>query len=133
MALVLSCALEVFNMTAFYMPLLSAFVGAILQELSHWYQLRSRLADATYATLLRSKGYWIITAAMIIMSPVGVVFWFGDDISQYKLRDFFLFGAAFPMIFRSGVATISNAGGNVDLGNDDDEVSPIKTYFGLER
>jgi hypothetical protein len=115
-----------------YAFLFVAVFGAVLQELSYWYQLRGRLDEPAFSNLIKSKAYWIITSCMIIASPIGVAIWIGDEVDSYKLRDALLFGAAFPMVFRSGVSNVASIGSGPKLGAEA-EVKPVATYFGLNR
>lgn len=45
--------------------MLPAALGAALQELLYWWQLRFKLTQDKYQTELRSPVYWILVTAMI--------------------------------------------------------------------
>lgn len=81
-----------------------AAVGAGLQELVFWYELRARLEAHNYRALRSSAAYWITTVLMIIGSGVGAVIWFYPD--STTLRTYLLTGAAFPLLLKKGVAAL---------------------------
>lgn len=98
--------------------LVAAF-GSSLQELSYWYDARARLALKKYQAMLRSSTYWIITMLMIVGSGAATLIWINLDPSMYELRDYLLFGAAFPLIFKKAVGTAAKAKAQVKLGSAD--------------
>lgn len=53
---------------------------------------------------------------MLSFSLFGVYFWFDGNVSDQSLRDMFVFGAAFPLIFKSAIKSASQ-GKSVTLGN----------------
>jgi len=79
-----------------------AAAGALAQEVLHWYRLRTRLERPEYQRLLRSRAYWVITAAMIAMSSFGTALIYGTR--SAGADELFVLGAAFPMIFKKLVA-----------------------------
>lgn len=91
--------------------------GAILQELLHWYGLRNNLSEKNYSQLLTSISYWVITGLVIIITPVAVVIWFSGKVDVLSPGDFLILGAAFPTLFKSIVARVSEQG-EVRLGAD---------------
>lgn len=103
----------IFSETAF-----AVLLGSIFQEILHWYGLRSKLHLKTNQALLKSKAYWLLTLAMFSFSVFGVYFWFDGDVSEQSLRDMFIFGAAFPLIFKSAIKSVSQ-GKSVTLGDAD--------------
>ncbi|RWA68842.1 hypothetical protein [Mesorhizobium sp.] len=114
----------------FYVPALTCLFGAALQELSHWYQLRTKLQTSEYNELIKSNIYWLVTTLMVVVTPVGVLVWFSDSISNFKPRDFLLFGASFPLVFKSAVAAAAASQSTMKLGPKI-KTAPIKTYLGL--
>ncbi|WP_299047890.1 hypothetical protein [uncultured Tateyamaria sp.] len=90
-------------------------LGSVFQEVLHWYNLRTRLHLKGTQRLLRSPLYWAMTAVMMIVSVLGVYFWFDGQPDDHSLRDMFVFGAAFPLIFKSLVKSLSS-GQSVELG-----------------
>ncbi|MEM8869677.1 MAG: hypothetical protein AAF848_06040 [Pseudomonadota bacterium] len=84
--------------------LAAAFVGALCQELLHWYNLRHKLELKTYRALLASPGYWVVTILMLLLAPVGVLIWFYEARDSLALRDFFVCGAAFPTLVKAAAA-----------------------------
>jgi hypothetical protein len=90
-------------MTVAVDAVLPAFLGAVLQELLYWWQLRYSLDDAKLQALLRSRQYWIIVGLMVAGSTLGTVYWFWSE--KVGPKDYLLVGAAFPMLFKSAVST----------------------------
>lgn len=90
--------------------LVFAGLGALLQELLHWYGLRHQLRSAAYSKLLRSGIYWLITIAVIAVTPVAVVVWFSDRAELLSPGDFLILGAAFPTLFKTVVARVGESG-----------------------
>ena len=89
-----------------YRPLLAAILGAALQELVHWYDIRNTLTQKRYVTLLRSPAYWLITALMVLGSSLGTWIWLDGE--NQSLRTFLITGAAFPLILKKAVSAIRN-------------------------
>ena len=89
------------------------FVGAISLESVHWYQLREHLHLAKYQRLLRSKAYWLITLAMVLLGGAGSLILFEDRLRPGEL---FVAGAAFPTLLKKLVAGFSKE--RVTLGDD---------------
>jgi hypothetical protein len=83
-----------------------AAFGASLEEVFYWRELRSKLSGAKYKTMLASRTYWIITSLSICASAAGCLIWyFGQHPAP---KDLMLAGAAFPLIFKRAVATVSS-------------------------
>lgn len=114
-------------MTTYLVAILCALTGAILQELSHWYQLRAKLSEKQYQKLMDSRAYWIVTAIMVLATPLGVLIWYHDSLVSQQPRDFLVYGAAFPLIFKSGVAAATATNNQVVLGAGH---GPLGQYFG---
>jgi len=111
--------------------LVAPFLGAVLLEVIHWYQLRTRLHLARYRKALYSPTYWVVTIAMIMFGGLGALILFGDIPAAQLL----LAGAAFPTIFKKFVALFVKQ--HVKLG-DDEETSTravatpsINEYFSV--
>jgi hypothetical protein len=81
------------------------FLGAILIEVVHWYQLRSKLHLKRYRALLRSSTYWAVTAVMIALGGLGTILVFGEALS---VSEMFIVGAALPALFSKIVSAIPN-------------------------
>jgi len=95
--------------------LTSSLMGAICQEVMHWNQLRTKLADDKYNRLIISKAYWVITVLTIIISPVGVWELYGDKNLTKDI--YFILGASFPLVFKKLVTSITDKDGRVTLGD----------------
>lgn len=114
---------------------LAVGIGSIFQEVLHWYGLRTRFHLKTTQRLLRSPLYWAMTALMMGLSVFGVYFWFDGQPGDQSLRDMFVFGAAFPMIFKSVVKSMTShdavkLGGPGQNTPQDTEKGIIHSYFG---
>jgi hypothetical protein len=92
--------------------------GAVMQELIYWYQLRTKLKQIEYRELITSKAYWLVTALMILVGPVGVIVWFYGNEGALTARDYALFGAAFPLVFKAGVGAIADNNNRDQLGTE---------------
>ena len=116
---------------------LAVSLGSIFQEVLHWYGLRQKFHLKTTRRLLASPLYWVMTILMMCVSVCGVYFWFDAQVDDQSLRDLFVFGAAFPMIFKSLVKA-ATARQHVELGGAEpvNERAPTATkgvlgsYFG---
>jgi hypothetical protein len=97
------------------LPFFSALFGAAFQEVLYWHAIKARLNLKTYKRLMHSSAYWVVTVVITISSAVGAIIWFADSLEVLKLQDFTLFGAAFPVLFKLGVSTITTQQG-VRLG-----------------
>lgn len=106
-----------------YEFLVVAFLGAAAQELAHWYELRRKFTKRRVAALLRSREYWIVTAGMVLVSPVGCWILFGDADVERPLQ--FISGAAFPLLLKKGVGAVASVN-ETSLGH-----SSLADYFQL--
>ncbi|MHA7212241.1 hypothetical protein ACX83E_00095 [Burkholderia pseudomallei] len=86
---------------------LPAALGAAMQETVYWWQLRFKLNQKKYRDQMRSPIYWALVLVMIFGSATGTVFWFGDHAGV--ARDYLVFGAAFPLIFKHAADAASDA------------------------
>jgi FtsH-binding integral membrane protein len=86
------------------LEVLAPFVGAAALEVVHWFRLREKLQLAKYQKLLRSTGYWVVTALMILVGGFVTLIYLGDNDRPDQLL---IVGAAFPTLFKSliGAAT----------------------------
>ena len=112
--------------------LVFAGIGALLQELLHWYGLRHQLREAAYSSLLRSKAYWFITIAVILVTPIAVVVWFSERTEALSPGDFLILGAAFPTLFKTVVARIGESG-DTKLGHVDGGTESVRRHGVGER
>jgi hypothetical protein len=103
---------------------LAPFVGAIAIGVVIWYQLRKRLGQSGTQQVLRSVGYWVITALMVLVSGFGALILFPDAAAPRL----FLAGAAFPVLLKKLVATFVTDTA-VKLGADSAERHPVRGYF----
>ena len=114
---------------------LAVAIGSIFQEVLHWYGLRTRLHLKSTQRLLRSPLYWLMTVLMMGLSIFGVFFWFDGQPGEQSLRDMFVFGAAFPMIFKSVVKSMTsrepvNLGGVASGTAENRKEGFLRSYFG---
>lgn len=77
--------------------------------------------------MLGSSAYWTITVLMIVGSGVATVIWSNFDASMYELRDYLVFGAAFPLIFKKAVGTASKISPQMKLGAEAQEQDRFST------
>lgn len=113
--------------------LLAAFLGVILQEVLHWYDLRLKLHLKKYQQTLKSPSYWVITIIMIACSTGGVYFFLEANIDRYVARDFMVYGFAFPIIIKKAAAAVSQGPGEPTLGDEEGERKKgmFKEYLGI--
>lgn len=100
--------------------LIAAF-GAAMLELVYWYELRKRLDNRRYRKLLRSRAYWVVVGLFIVGSGLATWVWYGAEqagqMSQDP-RDYFLVGAAIPLLLKSAVRALGT-GGAPHLGSEE--------------
>lgn len=84
----------------------TVLAGSVAQELLHWYDLRGKLSQKRIAALLKSRGYWVITLAVVLITPLCCWLLFSEDNIGRQMQ--FLSGAAFPVLFRKAVSTFSS-------------------------
>lgn len=80
-------------------------LGALAQEVAHWHELRKKFAKKRVKALLRSREYWLITLAMIVLSPFCCWALFGQDEIGRQFQ--FISGAAFPLLLKKIVSAFS--------------------------
>ncbi|HYD14803.1 MAG TPA: hypothetical protein VEA77_00240, partial [Hyphomicrobium sp.] len=96
----------------------SAALGAVVQELLYWYNLRHSLDERKYRTLVRSPGYWLIMTTWVVASGILSLILLDAPSS----RDAFVFGIALPLLIKQiGQAQT----GQVTLG------SGTSSYFSM--
>ena len=100
-----------------------SFLGAVVQEVAHWHELRKKFTDTRVRTLFRSREYWLVTIAMIILTPVCC--WVLLDGLDSNRQVKFFSGAALPLLLKKTVAAVSNFD-TIRLGD-----SPVSDYFQL--
>lgn len=98
--------------------ILIAGVGAVAQEFLHWYNLRTQLSNRRYSKVLRSPLYWAMVAGMTLLSGVFAWVWYQGDGVTHLPREYFLTGAAFPLILKKA-AEAAAANTAVKLGEGD--------------
>lgn len=86
----------------FAMP---ALVGAALQELLHWYNLRQHLSEAKNERILQSAPYWACTTLVLLLTPVAVHYWYDNEPSVTS-RTLLLSGAAMPVLLKKGIRAL---------------------------
>jgi hypothetical protein len=90
-------------LTPIQFMLIAAF-GSIIQEVIHLYDIRSTLHLPDTTSILKSWKYWAVTVTMIVVSGVGTWLLYGDNLNIKSV--IVLLGAAFPLLFKKGVASI---------------------------
>ena len=84
--------------------LLSLIAGAVTQEFFWWYNIRHKLTLKRYKNLVRSSGYWIASFAMVASTTVAIMVWKLDQLDNYSVIDFFIFGAALPIFIKEMIS-----------------------------
>lgn len=102
-------------------------LGALLLEVAYWYELRHQLSEDKYNNTLRSFSYWIISALMILLSPMAALIWF-DAEEKVALKTYFLMGAAFPHFFKNAISLFLEK--KTHLGaNHISQTDALRNYF----
>jgi hypothetical protein len=96
----------------------AAFVGAIVYELINWYDKRATLEQKKYRRIYRSPSYIVVTLAMAIGAAICANIWYDGEVA--KLRDYTLFGAAFPILFKKLAVSLALRGRD-DMGAEEPE------------
>lgn len=94
--------------------ILIASFGSAMLELMYWYELRKRLDNRRYRKLFRSRAYWIIVIGFVLSSGVATWIWYGAEHSgemSREPREYFLVGAAIPLLLKRAVNSFSSSGG----------------------
>lgn len=103
------------------------FIGAIAQEVFHWYHLRERLESPKYKRLLRSRVYWVFTAAAVLFGGLGAYIYFGTRLAPGEML---VAGAAFPVLLKKLVAGLT-AKEETKLGDEEKKDHPVRDYFSV--
>jgi amino acid transporter len=92
--------------------------GALLQEALHWLRMKARLPPDEFKALFRAKWELALTAFILfVVVPVLAFVWFDGATQQAPAtKDYFLFGAAVPLVLKSSLATSMAADSAVKLG-----------------
>jgi hypothetical protein len=108
------------------LTVIAPFLGAAALEVVWWFGVREKLSQAKYQRLMRSTGYWVITALMVVLSGFGALI-LAAPLGAAKLL---VVGAAFPGLLKQGIGVAQLAGTSIKLGTDDQEsISPWREYF----
>jgi hypothetical protein len=86
--------------------MIAPFIGALLMEVLHWYQLRNRLSSRRVTKAARNPAYWVVTIAMIVLGSVGTLIVFGESLQS--AGQLLIAGAAFPTIFKKLVSAFAD-------------------------
>jgi hypothetical protein len=102
-------------------------IGAALQEIFHWLQLRARVGREEAAKLRKSRWEWLLILFVIgLLVPIMAMVWF-DGAIKGASKDYFLFGAGVPLILKSGLGASLASDSLVRLG----PKSWLRTYLGV--
>jgi len=103
-------------------------VGAALQEVFHWLQLRAKLSAEEFSSLRKSRWTWILTGFIVLMVvPLLSMIWFDDAVAKVASKQYFLFGAGVPLILKSGMSASLASDNLVRLG----PKGRFRQYLGL--
>ena len=75
-----------------------ALFGALLAELSKWYNAVHNLDPITWKSL-KSGPYWVVTGLMIVATPVGVGLMYHGKVREPW--EYVVAGIGFPLLVRS--------------------------------
>lgn len=81
---------------------LVASLGAGIQELAYWYEIKEKISAEKYQSLIRSPSYWLVVILMILASGIGTAIWYVEQ--PQVLRTYLLTGAAFPLVLKKAIA-----------------------------
>jgi Na+-transporting methylmalonyl-CoA/oxaloacetate decarboxylase beta subunit len=109
-------------------PILIGSFGALLQEILFWYEARTKLSAGKYRALLKSVGYWVTTALMVVGAGVGSWMWF--EPATQNPKTYLFVGAAFPIIFKKVVAALIPKATHLGAQNQPENISAAD-YFDL--
>ena len=108
---------------------LFSFLGALFQEVLHWYTVREKLDSAKYKKLISSMGYWVVTALMIGLTPP-VIYALINGNSETPLAQILIMGAGAPLIVKKAVEIYLSKMDRVTLGAADTEPkAKLSDYF----
>jgi hypothetical protein len=107
--------------------IVTATTGALAVECLHWYSLREKLAASRYRKLFRSPEYWIVTVGMIVIS--GIASWIWLPNATHVPREYFLTGAAFPLLLKKTISAVGNEPLKLGAATPEDQRAPIGDYF----
>lgn len=104
------------------------FVGGVILELLHWYELRERTHLVKYKELLRSVPYWAITAAMVVGGALVALYWAVSKDDAPSPFELLIAGAAAPSLVKNAISSFL-AKETTELGEGDDQKVSARTYF----
>lgn len=78
------------------------FLGALVLEAIHWYELREKLDLKKYRSLIRSPIYWTVTLAMVLLGGAATLYIFGG----LGLPQLTVAGAALPAVFKKLIKAV---------------------------
>ncbi len=104
------------------------FIGAIVIQVVHWYQLREKLELTRYKRQLRSLSYWVISTLMVVGGGYASLILADGKLDAPQLL---LIGAAFPTLFTKLVSAGQQVGKETNLGAE--KGSLLRDYFSPGR
>lgn len=111
--------------------LLAAVLGASIQEVFYWYEIRTKLELKKNKAIMKSTAYWIVTIMMVFFSAIGVYFFLESNIDRYIARDFMVYGFSFPLILKKATKVIAINNIETKLGSDYSIKNTFKSYFDI--
>jgi hypothetical protein len=118
-------------MQSVYPFVVASLLGAVAQEISHWYELRAKLKAEDFQNILKATSYWMITVAMSASSVCFPFIWFWGRTSV-EPRDYLIYSLAFPLILRKAILTQKAISGGPTLGaRETGPQKPIQSYFSI--
>jgi hypothetical protein len=118
-------------MATIYVSLLASLLGAMAQEISHWYELRAKLKSSDFQRMWRSSEYWLITASMCLGSVCFPFIWFWGRATA-EPRDYLIYSLSFPIMLRKAILTRKAITGGPKFGSEENTVGkPLQSYFSV--
>lgn len=114
-------------------PFIASFLGAAIQELLHWIDLKQELGGDVKIT--RSKDYWLITIVAILLFTVATPYIIDGlfDSGKNETWHYIVTSFAFPAVLRKLTKIIlksNDAGSEPDnLGTQGNTRFKLKNYF----
>ena len=94
--------------------ILLTVLGGLLQEVLHWLQLRAKLDHEEFMKAAKSIWTWVLALfVLVVINPILVTVWF-DHVVEPK--QYLLFGAAVPLVLKSGLGASVATHAAVHLG-----------------
>tara|TARA_R110002167_G_scaffold247308_9_gene452915 strand:- start:885 stop:1235 length:351 start_codon:yes stop_codon:yes gene_type:complete len=91
-------------------PFILSFLGAVIQEVLHWLDLKQEMGGAVKIT--KSRDYWIITVVAIVLFTFATPFIVDGLVNGEKIKNwhYIVSSFAFPTVLRKLVKVLLKSG-----------------------